>query len=79
MLMQVFSKNELIAEVVFDPIAQVLQKYTPYSSDILELPFGACRDPGYDCVYDFLESRSPDATRCDIKSLLNNWGLDVYD
>lgn len=79
MHMQVFIKDELIAEVDFDPIQQTVGEYKTYSKDVVWLPFGVCMNPDYGFVESFLESRCPPRERVNIKELLHNWGLDFYD
>lgn len=79
MHMQVFIKEELIAEVDFDPLKKTVWNYKHYIDDVVWLPFGVCMDPDYDWVESFLESRCPPRKRMNIKELLHNWGLDIYD
>ncbi len=77
--MQVFIKERLIAEVDFDPLKKTAENYKTYIDDVVWLPFGSCKNPDYEFVKSFLESRCPPRERMDIKDLLKNWGLDVYD
>ncbi len=79
MHMQVFCKEKLIAEVDFDPLAETVSNYKTYIDDIVWLPFGSCKNPDYGYVEGFLESRCPPRERADLKYLLRNWGLEVYD
>lgn len=79
MHMQVFIKENLIAEVDFDPLKRTVWDYKPYIDDIVWLPFGSCMDPNYEWIECFLESRCPPRERSDIKELLHQWGLDIYD
>lgn len=79
MFMQVFERDNLLAEVEFDPVTEKVFSYKAYSNNIVKLPFGACMDPDYSWVISFLESRSPDKDNYAIKELLHNWGLAIYD
>ena len=77
--MQVYNRDNLLADIEFDPGSKKITAYRTYTDDILKLPFGSCTAPDYSWVEAFLEERCVPRARYNIKELLNMWGLDKYD
>ena len=73
-----YDKDTLLATIKYDLALQEVELLS-YTTDIIRAPFGIAKEPTWKDFMHFLESRCVPRTRYNIKSILERWGLDVYD
>lgn len=79
MHMQVYKKDQLLAELDFDMLTKSVCNYKTYSDDFVWLPAGKSKDLSFAKFEDFLESRCPSRHYMGLKEKLRLLNVEVYD
>lgn len=76
---EVFNGPNMIAEFDVDYSTETIANYKKYTDNWLLLPFGRTDNVCYEKFIGFCEQRCPERGRADLKKLLRDWGLVIYD